>query len=131
MWPPTRPAGPPRSPSTAEGLRANWASAGNLNDFQANLLTKTGNQYLPLGEWFLYRYYGSQTGNIVNVIPGSGTDALATKDNTARNAKILLGSNATPATSPSASAGSTPPRSSRTAGSVRSSSAYRTTGAVP
>ncbi|MFF6786045.1 RICIN domain-containing protein [Streptomyces sp. NPDC012510] len=78
----------------ADGLRANWASANNLHDFQAKLLTKnSAGQYLPLGEWFLYRYYGSQTGNIVNVTPGTNTDALATKDNTARNAKILLGSN--------------------------------------
>ncbi|KUO19428.1 beta-xylosidase [Streptomyces dysideae] len=77
----------------ADGLRANWASADNLHDFQANLLTKTGSQYLPLGEWFLYRYYGSQTGNIVKFTPGTGTDGLATKDNSVRNAKILLGSN--------------------------------------
>ncbi|MEV1084594.1 RICIN domain-containing protein [Streptomyces sp. NPDC050211] len=78
----------------ADGLRANWASANNLHDFQANLLTKnSAGQYLPLGEWFLYRYYGSQTGNIVKVTPGTNTDGLATKDNTARNAKILLGSN--------------------------------------
>ncbi|WP_244187992.1 RICIN domain-containing protein [Streptomyces regalis] len=78
----------------ADGLRANWASANNLHDFQANLLTKSSSgQYLPLGEWFLYRYYGSQTGNIVKVTPGTNTDGLATKDNTARNAKILLGSN--------------------------------------
>ncbi|MFD0331870.1 RICIN domain-containing protein [Streptacidiphilus monticola] len=77
----------------ADGLRGNWASGTGLHDKEANLLTKTGNQYLPLGEWFLYRSYGSQTGNIVNLVPGSGTDGLATKDNTARNAKILLGSN--------------------------------------
>ncbi|MDN0198826.1 RICIN domain-containing protein [Streptomyces sp. S.PNR 29] len=77
----------------ADGLRANWAMGAGLHDFQANLLTKTGTQYLPLGEWFLYRYYGSQTGNVVNFVPGTNTDGLATKDNTARNAKILLGSN--------------------------------------
>jgi hypothetical protein len=78
----------------ADGLRANWASANNLHDFEAKLLTKnSAGQYLPLGEWFLYRYYGSQTGNIVKVTPGTNTDALAAKDNTARNAKILLGSN--------------------------------------
>ncbi|WP_241826905.1 RICIN domain-containing protein [Streptomyces graminilatus] len=76
-----------------DGLRANWASAANLHDFEANLLTKSGSQYLPLGEWFLYRYYGSQTGNVVKVTPGANTDGLATKDNSARNAKILLGSN--------------------------------------
>ncbi|OIJ91852.1 RICIN domain-containing protein [Streptomyces monashensis] len=78
----------------ADGLRGNWASGTGLHDDEANLLTKNGTgQYLPLGEWFLYRYYGSQTGNIVNLVPGTNTDGLATKDNTAENAKILLGSN--------------------------------------
>lgn len=78
----------------ADGLRGNWASGTGLHDNEANLLTKNGaGQYLPLGEWFMYRYYGSQTGNIVNLVPGTNTDGLATKDNTAKNAKILLGSN--------------------------------------
>ncbi|MGI5195784.1 RICIN domain-containing protein [Streptomyces sp. CA-288835] len=76
-----------------DGLRANWGDA-NLHDLMASLLTKTSTgQYQPRGEWFLYRYYGSQTGNVVKVTPGTGTDGLATKDNTAKNAKILLGSN--------------------------------------
>ncbi|WP_405652365.1 RICIN domain-containing protein [Streptomyces sp. NBC_00019] len=78
----------------ADGLRGNWASGTGLHDNEANLLTKnSAGQYLPLGEWFMYRYYGSQTGNIVNFIPGTNTDGLATKDNAAQNAKILLGSN--------------------------------------
>ncbi|MGW1557889.1 RICIN domain-containing protein [Streptomyces sp. NPDC002144] len=77
----------------ADGLRGNWASGTHLHDDEANLLTKnSAGQYLPLGEWFMYRYYGSQTGNIVNLVPGTGTDGLAVKDNTAKNAKILLGS---------------------------------------
>ncbi|MFJ9631832.1 RICIN domain-containing protein [Streptomyces sp. NPDC101175] len=77
----------------ADGLRGNWASGTNLHDYEANLLTKnSAGQYLPLGEWFMYRYYGSQTGNIVNLVPGTGTDGLATKDNSAGNAKVLLGS---------------------------------------
>lgn len=77
----------------ADGLRGNWASGTALHDDEANLLTKNSSgQYLPLGEWFMYRYYGSQTGNIVNLTPGTNTDGLATKDNTAGNAKILLGS---------------------------------------
>ena len=80
----------------ADGLRGNWASGNALHDDEANLLTKnSAGQYLPLGEWFMYRYYGSQTGNIVNLIPGGSIDGLATKDNTAGNAKILLGSNGT------------------------------------
>ncbi|MPY60614.1 RICIN domain-containing protein [Streptomyces spongiae] len=77
-----------------DGLRANWASGTNLHDYQAALLTKnSAGQYLPRGEWFSYRYYGSQTGSVVGVTPGTGTDGFATKDNSAKNAKILLGSN--------------------------------------
>jgi hypothetical protein len=78
----------------ADGLRGNWASGTALHDDEAALLTKnSAGQYLPKGEWFTYRFYGSQTGNIVNFIPGTNTDGFATKDNTAGNAKILLGSN--------------------------------------
>ncbi|MFF4799247.1 RICIN domain-containing protein [Streptomyces sp. NPDC001351] len=78
----------------ADGLRSNWGGGPSLHDYAAGLLTKNSSgQYLPLGEWFLYRYYGSQTGNIVNLTPGTNTDGLATKDNSARNVKILLGSN--------------------------------------
>lgn len=78
----------------ADGLRGNWASGSALHDYEANLLTRNSSgQYLPRGEWFMYRYYGSQTGNIVNLVPGNGIDGLATKDNSAGNAKILLGSN--------------------------------------
>ncbi|MFC5668363.1 RICIN domain-containing protein [Kitasatospora misakiensis] len=78
----------------ADGLRGNWASGTALHDYAANLLTKnSAGQYLPKGEWFTYRFYGSQTGNIVNLVPGGNTDGFATKDNAAGNAKILLGSN--------------------------------------
>ncbi|AUG81787.1 beta-xylosidase [Kitasatospora sp. MMS16-BH015] len=78
----------------ADGLRGNWGSGLALHDYEANLLTKNSTgQYLPRGEWFTYRYYGAQTGNVVNLAPGANTDGFATKDNTARNAKILLGSN--------------------------------------
>jgi hypothetical protein len=77
----------------ADGLRGNWASGTALHDYEANLLTKSGSQYLPKDEWFTYRFYGSQTGNIVDFIPGANVDGFATKDNNAGNAKILLGSN--------------------------------------
>ncbi|MFD6139059.1 hypothetical protein [Promicromonospora sp. NPDC060271] len=80
----------------ADGLRANWGWGPDLHDHAAKLLTKDGSgQYLPLGEWFVYRYYGSQTGDIVHLTPGTGTDGVATKDGAARNAKILLGSDGT------------------------------------
>jgi hypothetical protein len=78
----------------ADGLRGNWGSGPGLHDDEAGLLTDLGGgQYQALGEWYMYQYYGSQSGNIVDFIPGGGFDGLATKDNTAGNAKILLGSN--------------------------------------
>ncbi|MFF4138479.1 RICIN domain-containing protein [Streptomyces mirabilis] len=78
----------------ADGLRGNWGGGTNLHDYEANLLTNnSADQYVPLGEWFMYRSYGSQSGNVVSLIPSTGTDGLATKDNIAKNAKILLGSN--------------------------------------
>jgi hypothetical protein len=80
----------------ADGLRANWASGAGLHDNAAALLTKTGAQYLPKGEWFLYRYYGSQTGSVVSTTPSGNLDLLATKDT--GNAKILLGNHATTGT---------------------------------
>ncbi|MFI8324110.1 beta-xylosidase [Streptomyces sp. NPDC085529] len=76
----------------ADGMRANWAWGADLHDCAAHLLTRTGGRYLPLGEWFLYRYYGSQTGVVVDLTPGAHIDGVATKDDVARHAKILLGS---------------------------------------
>ena len=50
----------------ADGLRANWASAGNLHNDLGNLLVRnSAGQHLPKGEWWVYRFYGSQTGQIV------------------------------------------------------------------
>ncbi|NUR48459.1 MAG: beta-xylosidase, partial [Hamadaea sp.] len=49
----------------ADGLRANWASGGNLHNDLANLLTHDANGvYSPKGEWWVYKFYGSQTGLI-------------------------------------------------------------------
>ncbi|WP_431219934.1 RICIN domain-containing protein [Leifsonia xyli] len=79
-----------------DGLRGNWASGYALQDYAAALLTKNAaGQYLPLGDWWMYRFYGSMTGNIVSLTPGGGTDGLATKDTGARVAKVLLGADHT------------------------------------
>jgi hypothetical protein len=78
----------------ADGLRANWASTGNLHNDLANLLVRnSAGQHLPKGEWWVYRYYGSQTGLISSVTPSPAYDAFATKDNGA--AKILVGGGGT------------------------------------
>ena len=78
----------------ADGLRANWASAGNLHNDLGNLLVRnSAGQHQPKGEWWVYRFYGSQTGQIVSVTPSPGYDAFATKD--AGRATILVGGGGT------------------------------------
>jgi hypothetical protein len=80
----------------ADGLRGNWASGASLHDYEAALLTKTGTQYLPTGEWFLYRFYGSQTGSVVKTTASGNLDLLATKNT--GTAKVLLGNHGTTGT---------------------------------
>ncbi|MEU8194150.1 cellulose binding domain-containing protein [Microbispora amethystogenes] len=74
----------------ADGLRANWAGGSNLHNDLANLLThNSAGQYSPKGEWWVYRFYGSQSGQIASVTPSSNYDAFATK--ASGNAKVLVG----------------------------------------
>ncbi|MDP4511358.1 RICIN domain-containing protein [Nonomuraea turcica] len=78
----------------ADGLRANWASAGNLHNDLGNLLVRNSAvQHLPKGEWWVYRFYASQTGQIVSVTPSVSYDAFATKATGV--AKILVGGGGT------------------------------------
>jgi hypothetical protein len=78
----------------ADGLRANWASSGNLHNDLGNLLVRnSAGQHLPKGEWWVYRFYGSQTGLIASVTPSPAYDGFATKDNGV--AKILVGGGGT------------------------------------
>ncbi|WP_230393872.1 RICIN domain-containing protein [Plantactinospora alkalitolerans] len=74
----------------ADGLRANWAGGGNLHNDLGNLLTRnSAGQYQPKGEWWVYRFYGSQTGQIASVTPSANYDAFATRDTGV--AKVLVG----------------------------------------
>jgi hypothetical protein len=74
----------------ADGLRANWAGGANLHNDLGNLLTRnSAGQYQPKGEWWVYRFYGSQTGQIVSVTPSANYDGFATRDTGA--AKVLVG----------------------------------------
>jgi hypothetical protein len=78
----------------ADGLRANWASTANLHNDLGNLLVRnSAGQHLPKGEWWVYRFYGSQTGLISSVTPSPAYDAFATKDGGV--AKILVGGGGT------------------------------------
>ena len=78
----------------ADGLRANWAGGANLHNDLAGLLTRnSAGQHQPKGEWWVYRFYASQTGQLVAVTPSPAYDAVATK--TSRAAKILVGGGGT------------------------------------
>ncbi|MGW4214427.1 RICIN domain-containing protein [Lentzea sp. NPDC004789] len=78
----------------ADGLRANWASGGNLHNDLANLLVhNSSGQYQPKGEWWAYRFYGSQTGQVVASTPSQSYDLFATKAN--GSARILVGGGST------------------------------------
>jgi hypothetical protein len=80
--------------SGADGLRANWASAGNLHNDLGNLLTRNAaGQHLPKGEWWVYRYYAGQTGQIVSTTPSPAYDAFATRNTGV--AKVLVGGGGT------------------------------------
>ena len=83
--------------SGADGLRANWASAGNLHNDLANLLVRnSAGQHQPKGEWWAYRFYGSQTGQIVSSTPSPAYDPFATK--AVGSARILVGGGGTTGT---------------------------------
>jgi hypothetical protein len=74
----------------ADGLRANWAGGQNLHNDLGNLLIhNSAGQYQTKGEWWVYKFYASQTGQIVSVTPSASYDAFATK--TTGSAKILVG----------------------------------------
>jgi len=74
----------------ADGLRANWAGGANLhNDIAGLLVRNSAGQHQPKGEWWVYRFYASQTGQLAAVTPSPSYDAVATR--TAGSAKILVG----------------------------------------
>ncbi|GIF62182.1 beta-xylosidase [Asanoa ishikariensis] len=74
----------------ADGLRANWAGGGNLHNDIANLLVRnSAGQHQPKGEWWAYRYYGSQSGQAVAVTASQSYDAYATK--ATGEARVLVG----------------------------------------
>ncbi|KAF5534685.1 glycoside hydrolase family 39 [Fusarium mexicanum] len=75
------------------GLRANWASQGQLHDFLANLLVKnSGGDYSPAGEWHVYQYYNqAMKGNRVGTSPSDDElfEVYATRGGSAGTVKIL------------------------------------------
>jgi hypothetical protein len=75
--------------SQVYGCMAFWTSSGSLNDLAANNSLNS-----PSGGWWLYKWYGEMTGNLVPLTPPTQTgplQGLATVDDTKEQAKVLLG----------------------------------------
>ncbi|GIE94816.1 hypothetical protein [Paractinoplanes rishiriensis] len=63
--------------------RAYWYEAGTLNGLLHN------NQ--PTASYWAYKWYGDQSGNIVQTIPGSWLEGVASYDSTRRFVNVVLG----------------------------------------
>jgi hypothetical protein len=76
--------------SKVDACLAYWTDAGSLN----NLVTRD-NYNKATGAWWLYRCYGSMSGNTVKTLPpnpnAEGLQGLACLDRTKMQARILLG----------------------------------------
>ncbi len=70
-----------------------------------------GGQYQPKGEWWVYRFYGSQTGQIVSVTPSAPTTTPSPPRPPARP-RSWSAAAPQPATSPSTCSAWTPPAAS-------------------
>ncbi|CAI6241493.1 unnamed protein product [Periconia digitata] len=53
------------------GLRSNWASGSDLHDYMGNLVAKKNGQYVPNGDWQLYKYYAEMVGERLETIAAS------------------------------------------------------------
>lgn len=80
------------------GLRANWASYGQLHNFLANLLGQNQDgSYFPNGEYQVYKYYKNM-GNLRLATASSADrmfDVFATRGTDRDSVKILAGSRLT------------------------------------
>lgn len=74
-----------------DGLRANWGSGSELHDNLAGLLARTEAGHVPLADWFTYRAYASQLGDIAVSQPGDAVDVFATTSTTRDRAQLLVG----------------------------------------
>jgi hypothetical protein len=78
-----------------DGARANWGNVGqtpSLYDTMGWLVTSNANQ--PMGQWWVYQRYASQTGLRTNITPGSSHDGIVFQDSGARRSLAVLGAKA-------------------------------------
>jgi hypothetical protein len=78
-----------------DGARANWGSVGqtpSLYDTMGALVTPNANQ--TMGQWWVYKRYGDQTGVRTSIAPGTSHDGTVFQDSVARRSIAVLGARA-------------------------------------
>lgn len=78
-----------------DGARANWGNVGqtpSLYDTMGWLVTANANQ--PMGQWWVYQRYASQTGQRTKITAGASHDGTVFQDSAARRSVSVLGAKA-------------------------------------
>jgi hypothetical protein len=78
-----------------DGARANWGMVGqtpSLYDTFGWLVTANAGQ--PMGQWWVYQRYASQTGLRTKITPGSSHDGIVFQDSGARRSLAVYGAKA-------------------------------------
>lgn len=78
-----------------DGARANWGNVGqtpSLYDTMGWLVTANANQ--PMGQWWVYQRYASQTGQRTKITAGASHDGTVFQDSSARRSVSVLGAKA-------------------------------------
>jgi hypothetical protein len=78
-----------------DGSRANWGNVGqtpSLYDTMGWLVTANADQ--PMGQWWVYQRYASQTGLRTSITAGSSHDGTVFQDSSARRSVAVLGAKA-------------------------------------
>jgi hypothetical protein len=79
-----------RANGGVDALRGNWGMAGGLYQGMGDLVNSS---WQPLGQWWIYKRYGDQTGQRASVTPSSNNqiDAVAFTDSAASKSIIVVG----------------------------------------
>jgi hypothetical protein len=71
-----------------------WADCCNVGSLDQTLVQNSSGNYVPTGQWWVYKDYADVTGRLASVSGSGSTDAVAAEDSSRRIATVLLGDNA-------------------------------------
>jgi hypothetical protein len=71
-----------------------WADCCNVGSLDQTLVQNSTGNYVPTGQWRVYKDYADVTGSLASVSHTGSTDAVAAEDSSRRISTVLLGDNA-------------------------------------